>query len=596
MNRGYLSTIYYFIKLYKRLFVLVLLFSIFVAILESFSLAALLPVFSSMLGVQEDVGSNFLIMFIKNILKFMPFNDSILAALALVMLLTIVKSICGIFNEFLIAYTTGKIVYDTKKRIFEKYVHASYQFFLETKHGELLYNVINAPKVLWQVFYRLPRIAFEGLKVAAIILLLVYLNIYVTLVFILLSVIFGYIISLISNKLSYVYGKERINLEKEQTTLLNEIFNGIKQIIVYGAIDNWCSKFNKANKQSAKLYVKDYSLASTPRYVIDVFGFFIMFSVVLFLKKLYPSHFLKNLPVVGIFAMALIRLLPSLGNIGRLRMEIVGALPDAELMYKVLDCNIQNVGSGHIIFNTLNSAIVFKDVNFTYKGRQELLKNINIVFSKNKVTAIVGATGSGKTTIINLILGLFEPTAGKIIIDGVGLQDYEIETWRKRIGFVSQDAFTFHSTIEENISLGMDIFSREEIINAAKIAGVDEFVKHFPDGYNTIVGERGMKLSGGQQQCIAIARAIIRNPEILILDEATSALDNISERLIQNAINNISKNYTVIIIAHRLSTVQNADKIIALRHGMVVEEGTHSELISKGGLYRDMCLHQGCIT
>jgi subfamily B ATP-binding cassette protein MsbA len=190
--------------------------------------------------------------------------------------------------------------------------------------------------------------------------------------------------------------------------------------------------------------------------------------------------------------------------------------------------------------------------------------------------------------MVNLILGFFEPSEGHILIDGVPLHEYRLETWLRRIGFVSQDPFIYHATIAANIKFGRNGFSWQSVRKAAEIANAQEFISELPQGYEAVVGDRGMKLSGGQQQRIAIARAVLHDPEILIFDEATSSLDTISEKLVQQAIENISKGRTVIIIAHRLSTIRHADKIVVLDQGRVIEEGTHQELLGGHGRYFEL--------
>jgi ABC-type multidrug transport system fused ATPase/permease subunit len=198
---------------------------------------------------------------------------------------------------------------------------------------------------------------------------------------------------------------------------------------------------------------------------------------------------------------------------------------------------------------------------------------------------VIGPSGAGKSTLVDLLVRLYEPTQGRITVDGVDLAAYDLSSWLAGIGFVSQDAFIFHGSIRENIAFSRPEASLVEIMSAARLANAHEFIERCPDGYDTIVGDRGLKLSGGERQRVAIARALLRDPKILIFDEATSALDNQSEALVQEAIAGIARDRTVILIAHRLSTVIHADKIIVLEQGRVVEEGTHDTLVTGGGLY-----------
>ena len=283
--------------------------------------------------------------------------------------------------------------------------------------------------------------------------------------------------------------------------------------------------------------------------------------------------------------MALVQLMPAITLFGRERMELMTVFPDAERAYDALTGPVPIRRDGSKAFQSCESSINFEDVHFAHKDREPLFNGVDLTFDKGKVTAVVGPSGGGKTTMINLILGLFEASEGRITIDGVPLQEYRLESWLSNIGFVSQDPFIYHSTIGDNISFARNGHSMESVVNAAKVANAHGFISELPQGYDTVVGDRGMKLSGGQQQRIAIARAVLDEPEILIFDEATSSLDSDSEKLVQEAIDIASKDRTVIIIAHRLSTVRHADKIIVLDGGRVVEQGNHEELLSQNGHY-----------
>ncbi|MGI2905010.1 ABC transporter ATP-binding protein [Tolypothrix sp. VBCCA 56010] len=237
---------------------------------------------------------------------------------------------------------------------------------------------------------------------------------------------------------------------------------------------------------------------------------------------------------------------------------------------------------------TVRGDVEFKNVSFAYQDRQPIIENLSLHIPAGKTIAIVGSTGSGKSTLVKLLLRFYEVRSGNITVDGIELQDLNLRDLRRCIGLVSQDVFLFHGTVAENIGYGSFDASEKEIITAAKIAEAHEFIARLPQGYETIVGERGQKLSGGQRQRIAIARAILKNPPILILDEATSAVDNETEAAIARSLKRITVNRTTIAIAHRLSTIRNADCIYVMEHGKLVESGTHEQLLEKNGIYESL--------
>jgi ABC-type multidrug transport system fused ATPase/permease subunit len=234
--------------------------------------------------------------------------------------------------------------------------------------------------------------------------------------------------------------------------------------------------------------------------------------------------------------------------------------------------------------SSFNESIEFRNVSFSYEGK-DVLKNINLKILKGQTVAIVGASGAGKSTLVDLIPRFHDVDSGEILLDGTNIKDFKIDALRKLMGIVSQEPILFNDSIANNISLGAENAEMNDIEHAGKIANAHEFIIHKEDGYHAIAGDRGTKLSGGEKQRVTIARAIFKNPPVLILDEATSSLDTVSERMVQDAINHLMQNRTSIIIAHRLSTVQNADEIIVLEQGEIKERGTHSVLMSTQGIY-----------
>lgn len=267
-------------------------------------------------------------------------------------------------------------------------------------------------------------------------------------------------------------------------------------------------------------------------------------------------------------------------------------IASAERIFKVVDSTPAIINKPDAIeIKEFKKEIAFDHVSFAY-DREKVLKDITFTVEKGKTIALVGPSGGGKSTLADLIPRFYDPTEGAVKIDGVDIRDYDIESVRKLMGIVAQESILFNDTIFNNIAFGIENADREKVINAAKIANADSFIMEMENGYETNIGDRGMKLSGGQRQRISIARAVMKNPPILILDEATSALDSESEKLVQEALSNLMKNRTSVVIAHRLSTIQHADEILVIQSGEVVERGTHDELVAREGLYKKLNVMQ----
>jgi len=283
------------------------------------------------------------------------------------------------------------------------------------------------------------------------------------------------------------------------------------------------------------------------------------------------------------------RLLWPLTRLGNTLDQYQRAMASTNRVMNLLDTPIAiHTGDIRLPVSSIKGELEFKNVTFSYNQRKPILQYFSLTLQAGKTTAIVGATGSGKSTLVKLILRLYEVQYGNIYLDGIELTNLNLKDLRRAIGLVSQDVFLFHGTVAENIAYGSFEATNREIVNAAKITEAHEFIAQLPDGYKTIVGERGQKLSGGQRQRIAIARAVLKNPPILILDEATSAVDNETEAAIQRSLERITKNRTTIAIAHRLSTVRNADCIFVMDEGIVVESGQHEQLLEQDGVYASL--------
>jgi ABC-type multidrug transport system fused ATPase/permease subunit len=284
------------------------------------------------------------------------------------------------------------------------------------------------------------------------------------------------------------------------------------------------------------------------------------------------------------FFFVLFRLIPNLQNVNNVLAQLSTLYGSADNIKELLRTdNKQYFQNGEIKFLGLKRAIDFVSVDFGYDASNLVLHDITLTIEQGKMTALVGGSGAGKTTLADLIPRFYDPTQGKVLIDGVDLREFEINSLRRNMAVVSQDTFIFNTTVQNNIAYGTEGTTQEAILEAARLANALEFIQEMPEGFDTQLGDRGVRLSGGQRQRIAIARALLRNPDILILDEATSALDSVSERLIQESLEKLAIGRTVIAIAHRLSTIASADKVVVLEQGQIVEQGKYQELLEQRG-------------
>jgi subfamily B ATP-binding cassette protein MsbA len=292
------------------------------------------------------------------------------------------------------------------------------------------------------------------------------------------------------------------------------------------------------------------------------------------------------------FLIAIFQIMPPVKELTSVNNRIQESTSAAKRVFEILDIEPDIKEAPNAIeLKEFKDEIVFENVWFSYNGTKNgdfILKGINLKVKKGEILAIVGPSGAGKSTLVDLIPRFYDPTEGRILIDGIDLRMIKIKSLRDKIGIVTQETILFNDTIRNNIAYGLEDCPIDKIIEVAKAANAHDFIMQLPNGYDTVIGERGMKLSGGQRQRISIARALLKNPPILILDEATSNLDAESEILVQEAIERLMQNRTVFVIAHRLSTIRNADRIIVIDNGRIVQEGKHEELIHQDGLYKKL--------
>lgn len=578
------SLFFYFLRPHRYRYVALFLVTIVASGLEALGLAALFPLLSSMAGEtgEQPTGIRRAMTLLSELV---PLDDPIMAAAVVLVIVFAARAFFSLLREALTAYSSGRILFDIKHQIIEGYSKSSYQFFLENKLGTLIYRGVVAPAKVAVLMRRLPQMAAEALKALAILTVLVLIFPSGVIVLGGLGLVYYQAISYLSRKVSYNVGRERADVGAEQHVVANELITGIRQMIAFCTTGYWVEKFRSMNRRFVHLWTKDLIWLAVPKQLMEFSAVQVALGLLFGLRYQASENLGSMLPELGIFAAGLVQLMPSITELGRMKMEVVGILPEVEAIHAALVLPRPPLRKGGRFFTELSTGIAIRNVHFAHAGREPLLRGLNLTFEKGKVMALVGTSGAGKSTIVNLLLGLYEPTKGEILVDDVPLSEYDLESWRRAIGFVSQDPFLIHGTVTENIIFGREGHSDGDVVAAAKLANSDSFIQELPEGYQTLVGERGMKLSGGQQQRLCLARALLSNPPLLFLDEATSSLDSISEHAIQQTIREISRDRTVIQIAHRASTVERADHIVVLHEGRIVEEGSHMDLLKSDGEY-----------
>ncbi|BAY07384.1 ATP-binding cassette domain-containing protein [Calothrix sp. NIES-2098] len=385
---------------------------------------------------------------------------------------------------------------------------------------------------------------------------------------------------------SKIFGKQLSDMSKAYSIAVLEALNGMRLVKSTG---NEAREFHKISKlirtrEKADFQSQVNSEAIAP--LSEVMGVIALMLIVLLSKTFFADQIVSLSTVILTYLLVLLRVLPLISQLNAIRSGFASTATSVDVVNDFLSLNRPFMGNGQLTYTKLQEGISFNSLTFAYPGHEKLvLQDVTLDLPRGQTLALVGSSGAGKSTLADLLPRFYDPIAGSITIDGKDLREFDVISWRKRMGIVSQDTFLFNESVRYNIAYGKPEASEDEIITAAKQANAYEFISKLPQGFDTLIGDRGVMLSGGQRQRLAIARALVQNPEILILDEATSALDTVSERLVQTALDDLSRDRTTLVIAHRLSTVQKADQIAVLDKGRVVEVGTHEQLLQKGGYY-----------
>lgn len=466
-------------------------------------------------------------------------------------------------------------------------------YYAKTKVGDLI-NHLNVEISRTTVAIRtLTRLVISSITILVFVIALLLASWQLTLI---ATVALG-VVALINQaavRQSKVLGGQLSALSREYSGRVLEILTGIR--LVKGTA-NEDAEYDRISQLIAKREIAEYRsqrLFAGIAPLNEVSSIIALISVAVVGRMVMGKQLDTFSSILLTYLVLLFRMLPFIGQLNSARSQLANVLPSVAVVSAFLHRDSKPfMSKGHRQFSGLESGIRFNQLSFRYPGTDKpVLKDVTLSLKQGTTLALVGASGAGKSTLADLLPRFYDPCAGKIELDGIDLRDIELDSFRRRLGIVSQDTFLFNASVRDNLMYGKPEATEQDLQDALRRANAHEFVMNLSQGVETMIGDRGVLLSGGQRQRLAIARALLQDPEILILDEATSALDTVSERLVQKAIDELSRDRTTLVIAHRLSTVQNADQIAVLDQGRVVETGTHAALLKEGGYYAELCAIQ----
>lgn len=589
MNNEY-KIIFWFLKPYRLRVILIFLFLFIYTILETVSIGAFYPLLNNVLSISSTPmnSGGKILEFLNFIVKRLPIAEGTIAASVFLLCLVVGSTLFGFFAESFATWYRYKLFSDFLNKVYHKLLNNQYRFFLEKKQGDLLYIGMNASQSVGEMLLYFPKVGVEFFRLLTLTIFLLTISLKITLTVFGFMSLFGLMVHYLSVKAIYPIAVNLQNVQSEVTAVFSESIAGIKLIKIIDNFKFWYNRFRDQTHKTRMLLTRNVVYGYIPVRLILIIGVSSIVVSIIYVRQHSPEQLTSFLPIIAIYVLALQRLMPSISSIGKYWMGLKELSPRLETTYKVLTDSEYLIEDGKKNFSGLKNDIRLENISFSYPTKEDILKNVTITILKEQTIAIVGESGAGKSTMADLLVRLYEPESGKILVDGVNYLEFSQSSWLRHIGMVTQDTFIFNASVKENIRMGKPDATDDEVVEAAKNAHAHQFIMELPEHYKTVVGDRGIKLSGGQRQRIAIARAIIRNPDILILDEATSSLDNISEKIVQKALQEAMKNKTTIIIAHRLSTIEYADRIIVMKNGEVIEDGIHEGLLQQQGYYYNL--------
>ena len=548
----------------KQYLLFLLGFSVVVSIVEVVGVGVIMP-FISIATNLDNIFNNKYFRFLYETFNFNSPVNFVIAFGIFLVFFYIFRSLFNLFYFYLLNRFSQSRYSILAYRLFENYLGMHYIDFINRNSSHLIKTLVNEANNLVQLISNVLFMMSEIFIVIFIYSMLLYVNWKMTILLTLFLFANIWILKKVVSSRIKKAGEIRNKMQQQFYEIIHSSFGNFKIIKLKGNDKEILEKFSKASFGYAHANIVNHTLAQIPRLFLEAIGFSLIALIIVYLVFKYNTDIKGALPILSMFVLGLYRLMPSVNRIYSSYNQILFYLKSLEITHNDLIYEPEDLGNEEIEFK---DKIELKNVSFSY-DKKDVLKNINLKIKKGEKLGIIGESGSGKSTLVDLIIGLYKPKEGKIFVDSEELNEKNLKSWRKKIGYIPQSIYLFDGSIAENVAFG-EKMDKKRVKEVLKLANLLDFLEKHHNGIETRVGENGVKLSGGQKQRVAIARALYNNPEILVLDEATSALDSETEKKIMDEIYKIGKNKTMIIIAHRLSTLYRCDRIIKLKNGKIV--------------------------
>ena len=507
----------------------------------------------------------------------------------LVVALFFLKNLSRYLAMFFLSPLRNGVVKDIRNDIYKRILILPLAYFSEQRKGDIMSRITNdVMNIEWSIMQSLEMLFREPLTIIIFMITLIIISPTLTLFVVILLPITGILIAQIGKSLKRTSAKSQKQLGVILSTV-EETISGLRIIKGFNAIDKTDEKFREQNDRLTTIMIRLFRKRDLASPMSEFLSTLVLVVILWFGGQLVLNENSSLEPTVFIFYVVVFsQLIVPAKAFTEAYYNVQKGVASADRIREIIEADeIIEEHPEAVHKNDFSESIIYRQVSFTYE-KEPVLQDINLTINKGKMVALVGASGSGKSTMVDLLPRFYDCNSGEILLDGTPIKNITIDDLRRLMGIVTQETILFNDTVFNNIAFGMENVQEEDVVNAAKIANAHEFITQMPNGYHTNIGDRGVKMSGGQRQRISIARAVLKNPPVMILDEATSALDTESERLVQDALFKLMQNRTSVVIAHRLSTIQNADEIVVLDKGKIVERGTHKELIAKKGVYKKL--------